>query len=242
MGDRQARALERDTSLEGRARVLAHRLRVGTLTQERLELAAYVGDEAARMLVERWRWDKRDEVCCCGDGADGHGMGGAEHSLVHACDYYAEEGEERECACPSLPLDAWARSLSRWDKAVCVRAAVAAGRVAWAANGSDDAAYVNAGMDTTSRADPVRALSAAQAWLDCPCERHLEACVALCCPKPNLDAFAWEVNEAVCCRQAGDDDHAHHVTAIETSGRLTSEQAVRDAIRTSLVPWALARP
>ncbi len=51
MADQRLRDLERDAThgdLQARARLLRERLRVGDLAEERLRLAAYLGDEAAR--------------------------------------------------------------------------------------------------------------------------------------------------------------------------------------------------
>jgi hypothetical protein len=52
--DQRLRALERDAAhgdLQAQARLLLERVRVGDLTEERLRLAAYLGDEPARECV-----------------------------------------------------------------------------------------------------------------------------------------------------------------------------------------------
>jgi hypothetical protein len=52
--DQRLRDLERDAAhgdLQARARLLLERVRVGDLTEERLRLAAYLGDEAARIAI-----------------------------------------------------------------------------------------------------------------------------------------------------------------------------------------------
>lgn len=93
-----ARRAQQDPAL--RPQLLVARLRAGELAQDRLELAAYVGDADARAAlgpsVRRWTTGR---VCCCGsDERDGeHGTYGVEsytHGFVHACDYY---GTPCEC-------------------------------------------------------------------------------------------------------------------------------------------------
>lgn len=55
MTDQRLRDLERDAAsgdLQTQARLLLERVRVGQLTEERLRLAAYLGDEAARVALD----------------------------------------------------------------------------------------------------------------------------------------------------------------------------------------------
>lgn len=76
-GDARLRSLERAAAagdVEAQARQLAERVRAGTLTRERLELAAYCGDAGARMALnveDRASWP----ACGCegGYGEDGPG-------------------------------------------------------------------------------------------------------------------------------------------------------------------------
>ena len=64
---------------------------------------------------------------------------------------------------PTEPeLEAWAQGLAYWGKPVAVRAAAAAARATlplWTAGQPDEPR-------------PARAVAAADAWLDCPCEAH----------------------------------------------------------------------
>jgi hypothetical protein len=57
--DERLRDLERqaDSSVEARARLLVERVRAGDLAADRLLLAAYLGDEAARLAAEGERWE-----------------------------------------------------------------------------------------------------------------------------------------------------------------------------------------
>jgi hypothetical protein len=95
------RRVEQDPSL--RPQLLAARVRAGELTQDRLELAAYCGDEAARAVV--------------GVGVVPVPIGPHDSSDV-AGDWPSVD---------SAPIDHWVRGLrNRWEPELVVRAAFAA--------------------------------------------------------------------------------------------------------------------
>lgn len=103
--DARLRSLERSAAsgdLDSQARSLLERVRAGTLTRERLELAAYCGDAAARLALnveDRASWP----ACGCegGYGADGPGACVRDGPLAH--------------------LGPWVRGLGRWGRPVLVR-------------------------------------------------------------------------------------------------------------------------
>ena len=196
------RALERQAEVSGSvadaARVLAERLRRGTLTQERVELAAYVGDEAARLVAG----------CACASAGD-------EYAWACWCDH-------------GLALAPWARGLSRWGEAACVRVVVAAGRVAWSS--SCRCLTHNTALHSGQCSAHFGALDAAQAWIDCPCEEHR----ALWIEARALIQRVWVAGPA--------DGHTPIVwlpLTLKACADLSSESDVRTAIRDSLVTWAL---
>ncbi len=132
MVDTRLRRLERSASqgdVQARVRVLCERQRTGDLDEERLRLAAYLGDAAARLLL---------------------GERAPELPVIRA-----RAGLE-------LNQRRWITGLRAYGKPWLVRAAVAIARARFDAWSQWD--------DADER--PRRAVTAALAWVDCPCERH----------------------------------------------------------------------
>lgn len=129
MADSRLRQLQRDAAsggdLEAEARFLLERVRVGKLPAERLELAAYLGDPAARLAV-------------------------------------SVPGPDPTAPWTRDELAGWVVGLRRWGKVSCVRAAVAAARLAlpvWERQFPQDDR-------------PHRVLGVAEDWIRCPCAYH----------------------------------------------------------------------
>lgn len=162
MSDARLRDLQRIATASGspsdEARVLTERLRQGSLTRERLELAAYVGHEAARVTSGFY--------CTCGHAWSAHDDAARPPHRHLGCLYGWGRGDG--CRCKGVPppgvaftgdplqgaqpLDEWVAGLRRFADCgpcpgwVLVKAAVAAARVALDAlecsacggSGSDD--------------------------------------------------------------------------------------------------------
>jgi hypothetical protein len=238
--DAERRALS--GSVEDQARALTERLRAGTLTRERLELAAYVGHEAAATAA----------------GWTGHHvLDRGPHSMVKASDFFASQGgltqewgrswrqvfaAGLEEARAQAALSSWLSGLSRWSDIgpapgwVLVRAAVAAARVAHKAakraasgpGGQSMSALAAREALRASLRSAIAAVEAAEKWLACPCEEHwtarhvayVEASHLAWLPPPGQDA-------------------ERHRDAIRHAARLAGESPVLNAIRSSLIEWSL---
>ena len=100
-------------SPESEAALLRERLRAGTLSPERLELAAYAGSIGARCCLD---------ACSCGCGWP-RGTPTAAGPFLSDLHRDADHTDSRSLA-------VWVAGLSRWGPTVQVRAAVAAARAA----------------------------------------------------------------------------------------------------------------
>lgn len=231
-GDVALRALEREAQggdPAAEVRLLVARLRAGTLTQERLELAAWCGSDAARALVP------------CHDEPSAYVV--------------AIEGDSRLLV--PTPLSAWLRGLSRWADVgpvpgwVLVRAAVAAARVALPKARRGVSGPGGQSMSATAAREQARAavraahraITAAEAWLDDPSEERRLACGRMvmswaAASRPDdwwsqpvmlIDwgAAAHPGRLEACCRSAAD---------------VVDEAPVRTAICSALTSWALETP
>ncbi len=129
---------------------------------------------------------------------------------------------------PRADLESWVRGLGRFGREAVDRAGVAAARLAlpvWPAEfPADDR--------------PLRAIQAHEAWILCPCETHAAALHATrsavslaggAASDPRASAAARTA--ALCCLRG--DGQARRATS------LTSEERVRDAIKSELLPWVL---
>lgn len=253
MSDVKLRHLERTASasgdLEARARVLVARLRSGDLTHERLELAAYCGDEAAREIAPlsgikhpAKRYEDRCEAC---DDL------GAQTVMVN--------GVAALDPCPCLDPSnwrfvLWLDGIARWGSRVLVRASVAAARTAyprWIAHEETQTRMLSIRPGETApeaaarqwREDTIRplgALDAAEMWLRCPCARHEDEWLAAS-HAVHLETVPWSHRFAWVPTGpwAHDPDHGHNREAPQHAARIAGEQAVREAICEALTSWAL---
>lgn len=242
MADERLRALEKRASGGGpsdHAAFLRERVRLGLLDSERLLLAAYCEAEAAREAVGwplapvGW-WDPR--LC------DKHHV-----PPTRCCDG----------AYTSSPhFSGWISGLSRWPGAL-VRAAVAAGWVALRAHRCRECIdwagfhHLWAGFHHLCRSVTAghKAICAAEEWLKCPCEEHLENLLPFTGDhygdgSASTPSFALNTARAVallggasgvCAETPGQAAR----TAVEDAARLTDEPTVRTAICEALISWSL---
>jgi len=193
---------------------LRERLRSGELDRERVELAAYCGSEGALGL---WRsWDR---------SMPNHDTGKIANALYRV----------RKYGVSGCGLPQWLQGLARWGNHVMARAALAAGRVALLKLPWLDS---RPGADGGSRyLSVLRALEAAEAWLECPCEEHREAALAHqgrpagmgVDPRPN---WWWAPSLAIQGKPSA-------LRQIRECARIVTEATVREAICADLVGFAL---
>lgn len=221
MSDARTRALEREGDTPA---ALTARLRDGSLTRDRLELAAYCGHAGAREVLP-WPYD-----CPACDGSGCFDWDGDDPEECRNCGglgggYWADEA----------PNGAWLRGLERWPGA-SVRAALAAGKTTLPCS-------CCGGGHPSCRRDclgEVEALSAIQLWLSGDSSGveilpppdhggsgllyHLRR-LAIPCRKPRLLSSPSSLRTARwCCEEAA---------------RIAGAQPVREAIQAALIEWAL---
>lgn len=235
MTDQRLRRLERDAaaspSPESEAALLRERLRAGTLSLERLELAAYCGHEAALDVVGR-TCDRIHPGCphgdlclCCGChegvplGVDDCWRGKRMHVLVSD----------------------FAAGLSRWGPAVQVRAAVAAARAALAWRSADLDLWPDSPGFLWGPAN--RAVEAAERWLQNPTADMLPQNLPREFPLLTNAGDTRCFFQLLCClpsAQHGWNTEANGaLEAVRESAALAGELAVRSAIQSALITWAL---
>lgn len=246
---RSAAALD---SPEARAAVLVDRMRAGTLNRDRVELAVFCGDPAARAaLGDRVRRWTDGYLCCCGDVDRDHGMtvDSYTHSPVHACTYvgskpddvsndvWSTHDDSRPCDCEltehvrSLPavevpaaFDKWVRGLSRWGEDVQVRASVAATL-------TRIAAHERQGYDHNAIERAWRVCEEANEWLAEPSEGQAMRWLDV--------ARAGGFQEWVPYPPGTPGNRPHPLTTATESASVAGEQPVREAIQRALVAWSL---
>lgn len=154
MSDQLLARLERQAAMEqtpaSRGRVLTERVRVGLLTQERLELAAYCGNEPAVIALGR---------CACGCGWSNDTRTAFDLPLNHA---------------PTRNFDLFVHAmLERWpDDMVAAQASLAASRVAV---GECQRRIAEACLEDVALPDMHKTtdvILAAETWIACPCMEH----------------------------------------------------------------------
>ncbi|MCO5169417.1 MAG: hypothetical protein M9894_23990 [Planctomycetes bacterium] len=183
--DLERRARQGDPTAAARA--LSARVRAGALTDERLRLAALVGDAAARLALGP--------------------------------------------AAPAEPADAdgLAAALQGFGVEAVVRATVAATRAVTAV------ADPRAGWDL---ARARRAMDAAEAWLACPCDAHVEAARAVGQAGDEDPAYAelapaWAVLGPASARLLAAE------VALNTAAGELGDAVMRRGLRRALGGWAL---
>ena len=246
MSDERLRELERRASeggTEDRAAYLRARVHAGLLTREGVHLAAYLGDQVARLVVpppwgggelvtttgrttsptweqwDEWQWDPiRD------------GLAGLEHwpgAMVRAA-----------VAVGRAALPAWEE---RW-------ASECAGeRVPGLGDGATFCEQVGGPSTRTCPSQctaPRRALEAVEEWIADPSEANRQRCAELGRVEQGASALPYRVSGILWSIAPRDPINLQHgrwhaaKRAIEHSG--LTEPQVRTAIREALVPWALA--
>lgn len=231
MSDEHLRELERrwkeTGTVEDEAAWLKERVRVGDLTQERLELAAYLGHEAAQDITESMGWSPSAstfpttgvELLLRRSDLDLTQKELAELLGVKVARVgKAERAESEPLAGPllaSLPRllrnpAFWLEGIGGWGSLAVVRAGVAAGHLA--------------------SPGPFAALRRVEDWILCPCDDH--------------EALAWEAADA--CWSSGrmsvplfapDVNYARSWLG-QAMHKHPGEQ-VCGVVRAELAPWAL---
>ena len=192
MPDVYRRALERDAAAgdpQAGVKVLRERMRSGKVTEDQLELAAYCGHEAARVLVCPFTFTIDD----CEWEVPGQYPPVTEHDLDEHC---VIRCSRRSSLVSPFKDRGWLHGLLHWSHALLVRAAVIAAEAAlpvW--ERQNDFIYVDilhhrfcvlktavhgGGGDCLTASHrkrglgPRLAIRAAHAWLSCPCDEHQE--------------------------------------------------------------------
>jgi hypothetical protein len=216
-------------NVQDQAALLRARVRAGELGQDLLELAAFCGDEGARLVVD-----------------PGHQVGTYFHLPPTPDRPHGIHGD-------GVRFDEFVSDISRWADVpgwVVVRAAVAAARVALRAEFDRGVRIEVTGEQLASAwniltpearprymtADLRRAaaaLEAAEAWLACPCEKHEEAWI-VASHHPGTDVP--NVPGWLPC------GHARKGGTVLVAAQYAGEAAVRAAICDALVAYALGAP
>ncbi len=234
MSDRELRELERAAAagdIDAGARVLAARLRLGTLTEARLAMAAYSGDPAARQLVSSMR-----PICNCAMGGRTHGRG---------CELAGKAVAETPTALRiPPPLWKWIRHLPL-ERPLLARAAMALAFLVDVPAG--------AGALIEDWFDPITQ------WLECPCSEHsrplrranAETLVQALHRRSGIDWKALSALIDVVRRSSlavvaiVSPDPGSMLTPLADLGatlvksRKVREEQIRQAILDAIVPWAL---
>jgi len=145
---------------------------------------------------------------------------------VELAAYLRHEGE----------LVGWARGLERWGKEVCVRAAIAAARAVLPGWEEQQDGKFRAHKRGEMDPRPRQAIEAAEAWVLCPCDEHREECGRRGTTQTagQLVAFSIGVPGA-----RPDEIQRTLPVVLAAAVEIAGEQAVRDAIKAELIPWAL---
>jgi hypothetical protein len=198
--------------------------------RDRLELAAYCGDAAARIVCP-------DDPRTWGATVTGHGLQdgcpACGWALIHRYD------------CEGLAFKDWSSAFVRWGPEVQVRAAVAAARAvlpAWCdgtrlsgramhtARAARDGYCGRCTKRTAGWAEPGDMIEAAEAWLAVPTDEVREYWHSV---MPDAPEPCWtpSTRSALGCRETN--------TPAICAGMI-GEGAVRAAIQAALTAWALA--
>lgn len=147
MSDELFRLMERCARASGSPNdigaMLVHRMRAGLLTQERLEIAAYVGDPGARAAL------------------------GGQTLQHYACACRGENKTHGHYPVSAAPFNDWIVGFNRWEHSVRVRVALAAAETVVVHNemlGIEPASWM-----TKAKIG----LAVIEEWLRCPCDAHM---------------------------------------------------------------------
>lgn len=208
------KAAEKSGDLEDQARALLERVRAGTLSRERLELAAYCGDAGARVVLPGPHRSPNGCRLCHGhpDGVLVMQIAGAGR----------KPWERIQC---EHDLGALVRGLARWQPSAAIRAGCSAGRVA-------------AQFFLRVPRPLIEALCAAEAWLDCPCSPCAEAAFVAadrCQRGHDGREIIWATGPGLALRGGGYWD-----SGIFSAAKLAGEGPVQIAVCETLIAWALS--
>lgn len=159
MADQQLRGAERalgeqPDDPDRQAAVLQHRLRVGTLSPGRLEVAAYCGYQGALRLIAP-------------DADWGVGRSDQESGHCSSCGWFLVH----RVGCPNARWEGWLHGLLRWEELrVPLRAATLAARI-----GLKLVSAEANRCDSANAAELDRWIGRAETWLNCPCADHGDA-------------------------------------------------------------------
>lgn len=212
--DARLRSLERSAAsgdLDSQARSLLERVRAGTLTRERLELAAYCGDAAARCALDG------------GPPSYGHARGlGPGGCLPAGCCW----------ACGWINLQYGMEGLGRWGEMALVRASLAAAEVAHRVPSSrwqDDPAL-----------DPaLHAIVAARRWLAHPDQAHETVWRIISARGEGMPLWAPTIWVRQLHTPHGEPSWSRSAYDAVVQARLTAGEQISDAIKVALIAWAL---
>jgi hypothetical protein len=214
VADERLRALERaaqdDPSRS--AELLVARMRRGDLTRERVELAAYCGHEAARLVVD-----------------PDHRVGTYFHLPPTADRPHGIHGD-------GVPLRDTVSDLARWGASVLVRASVAAARAAYARWALGAHAYrafhaIRAAEEWLAcPCDGHRSL----------CDGENNGGVAADAPWAGAMLMAVLVAAMPPTGDHVGHVRSYVLDTVDSAAAIAGEAAVRDAIRSSLASWALS--
>lgn len=193
-------------------------MRAGDLEEERVRLAAYLGDPAARLLLHD------TPICTCG-------ITRKKGPHTKRCSLHPARLEDTPHAlrCPDK-LSHWLRGFEQWGREAGVRAIVAA---------------VNAGS-SEPQPELEHEQGLVESWVLCPCPAHLEEVAsiggvshrhdwrayALDCLR-DLIPLDWERGGPLIAGAA------IAAGSLEKCAAALGPEGIAAAIRTELVPWAV---
>lgn len=246
MTDQRLRRLEREVaaspSLESEAALLRERLRAGTLSPERLELAAYCGHVGARVVALGAHNPAAHEIP--------NGKAWLAVAPFDTVDLTPDSVGRLPSPLPLVfDLPRWVRGLSRWGPTVQVRAAVAAARAALPiehpcfggpvhvhdATGGD---HYGGDCDLA-----LFAIEGAEKWLEDPTPKNLLVWrnAWFACEWEQAQWLPW-VSSADYPQPSGPPTVADQASHIIRAGSLAGDAPVRAAIQSALIAWALGNP
>ncbi len=211
-------------SVEAHAAYLRAALRAGLLSQERVELAAYCGHEAAQQACGRTLGEVLMDVFP--ENTEARRDADEWGSTVMA--FLSPKPLD------TMPLNVLVSGLSRWGPEALTRAAAAAG---WEALAKLPPLQLLAEGWHDPRILPRRALKAAEAWLACPCAEHGDAWSYTFAT--DLPTWVPISTMALAPSSRTHDPPIGPADCVVHSARLAGEQPVRTAIQSALISWAL---
>lgn len=226
MSDADLRCLERAALADPAQRPawLAARLRAGELSRERLELAAYCGDETARALASL-KVVYRVTV-----------LGGASKGTAATGSLWRWEVADKQ------DLHTWARGLGTWGHEVQVRAGLAAALEAFGDPSATRPCFCGVDGVRCESCLTLRAVDSVRAWLGDPGEENRKVCQEFTRHDLHLPGWIDGVLMAIAGSFRPEHRSGRIQCSVEDAAQATSEQAVREAMQRELIAWALGTP